>query len=146
MDAVEDLPPAQEDDDDSYESEEDDDEEDVLQFQREDLDIFLKRRGGMGLTDAIAERVCSEVAEFTRTELHFLCVGNGAAALCDADWEALLQPVQISMLLVNGEWTHTILNPEDVVLSVSGAPEEAVAAATKMQAVWRGFKTRKSLA
>jgi hypothetical protein len=50
-------------------------------------------------------------------------------------------------LMADGSWTSTVLNPEEatnvaVVASPAAAPSVASSAATKVQAVWRGFKGR----
>jgi hypothetical protein len=54
------------------------------------------------------------------------------------------------MLLENGSWTRTVFNPEEEpvaailspALTAAGAAASAAEAATKVQAVWRGFSTR----
>jgi len=155
MGATEDFPPAPADDEDESDYEEEgeedeedeDDDEEEAEFSRTELDAFLRKRGGTGLTDAIAARVCPVVAGLTRMELHFLCIGNGAQGISDHDWEILMSPpLQINLLLQDGVWTRTVLNPEDIVLAVAAEPAVAHAAAVKMQAVWRGFKARQMLA
>jgi len=55
-----------------------------------------------------------------------------------------------SRLMVDGSWTTTVINPEDatdvtVVAPPSSAASVAASAATKVQAVWRGFQGRLSL-
>jgi hypothetical protein len=55
-----------------------------------------------------------------------------------------------AFLMADGSWTNTVLNPEEatevtVVASPAEAPVVAASAATKVQAVWRGFKGRLSL-
>ena len=160
MGETEDFPQAPEDEesDSEYESEEEEDEdededgEEEVELSRATLDSFLRKRGGLGLTEAIAARVCPVVAAFTRMELHFLCIGNGAAPLSDDDWETLMTPpLHIHLLLENGVWTRTVLNPEEVLVVAAmaegaDAATEANAAAAKMQALWRGFKVRQTLA
>jgi len=52
-------------------------------------------------------------------------------------------------LLENGSWTRTVFNPEEMAavilspaLTAAAAAASATEAATKVQAVWRGFSTR----
>jgi hypothetical protein len=164
MGETEDFPQAPEDEDDSeYESDDEDEDEDEeeeeeeLEFTRAELDAFLRKRGGVGLTEAIAARVCPVVAGFTRHELHFLCIGNGAEGLTHQQlmgepWDPLGKlTLHIHLLLEDGVWTRTVLNPEEVLVVAAlaegaDAATEANAAAAKMQALWRGFKVRQTLA
>jgi hypothetical protein len=53
-------------------------------------------------------------------------------------------------LMADGSWVSNILNPEEatdvaVIASPAAAASVATSAATKMQAVWRGFKGRLSM-
>jgi hypothetical protein len=60
-------------------------------------------------------------------------------------------PVKVSWkLMEDGSWTRTVFNPEEEpvaailspALTAAGAAATAAEAATKVQAVWRGFSTR----
>ena len=99
-------------DGDESEQDEDDDEEEMeVEFKREDLDSFLRARGGRGLTEEMAQSICAEAGDFMRLELHFLCVGNGAGPITDEDWEALTKPranFRISLTLEEDVWTRTV--------------------------------------
>jgi hypothetical protein len=63
-----------------------------------------------------------------------------------------LQPFSMKVswaLLENGSWTRSVMNPEEEVaaifspaLTAAAAAANAAEAATKVQAVWRGFSTR----
>jgi hypothetical protein len=64
--------------------------EEELEFNRADLDAFLRARGGSGLTDAMAEAICQEVAAFTCNELNALLVGNGGRILTEEAWNELI--------------------------------------------------------
>jgi hypothetical protein len=176
MSALEDLPqPVAGDDDEDEEEDEDEDEE--VEFSRANLDALLRQRGGVGLTDAMAEAVCPEFALFMVTELNALIVGNGGRHLNQDEWDALIYDdgededddendiaaavaavwnelasydAPRAWLMSDGSWVSNILNPEDstevtVLASADSAPIVATQAATKMQAVWRGFKGRMSL-
>ena len=152
MGAIEDLPYTEgdiedeEDSDDSDDDEEDEDEEDEVEFNREQLDTFLRNHGGFGITDAMAESICPTSAAFTHSELRILCMGNGARQLSDREWGTLLYPqLQVNTLLENGTWVHNALNPEEVVLEVTCDVDTANTAASKVQAVWRGFKSRHTM-
>jgi hypothetical protein len=161
MGATEDFPQGSEDDEDESDDEDDSDDEDEddysddeddeeeVEFERAELDVFLRKRGGVGLTNAIAAEVCPVLCGLTRMELHFLCIGNGARPITDDDWTMLFEKpsLQIHLLLVDGQWTRTVMNPEDIVLAVTltegqDAATEANAAALKVQSLWRGFKSR----
>jgi hypothetical protein len=60
------------------------------------------------------------------------------------------EPLKVTWaLLEDGSWTRTVFNPEDEVatilspaLTAAAAAATAADAATKVQAVWRGFSTR----
>ena len=61
-------------------------EEDEVEFTREQLQAFLKSRGGSGLTETMLNRVCGIVGGFTFAEIHMLCVGNDARPLSCEEW------------------------------------------------------------
>ena len=73
------------------------------------------------------------------------------AAAVAAVWNELASyDTPRAFLMADGSWTSTVLNPEEatevtVVASPAEAPVVAASAATKVQAVWRGFKGRLSL-
>jgi len=189
----EDFPKAEDSEDDDSEDEYESDEESQAEFTRVSLDQFLRSRGGLGLTEAMAAAICEEEAIFNSSELNALCIGNGGRPLAEDEWDALvdsqeeeddnqegqegqevqeppsqasllvngewvvnetsnMNPLQISSLLDNGQWVRTVLNPEDlsgvsVSLPANVPVEETVNnAATKVQAVWRGFKMRNAVA
>ena len=86
-------------DEQEHEGEEEDEEEDEqeeeeeveeVEMKRAELDVWLRSRGGNGLTDAIAAKVCEVVAGFTFSELNMLCIGNGGTALTDEEWTTML--------------------------------------------------------
>ena len=99
-------------DDESDASDESDDtyEEDEVEFTREQLQAFLKRRGGLGLAEASLDRVCSVVGGFTFSEIRMLCVGNDARPLTNEewaeDWSAWRNPASPAS-------TEDVLNPEE---------------------------------
>jgi hypothetical protein len=162
----EDFPKAEDSESDDSEDEYESDEESQAEFTRVSLDQFLRSRGGLGLTEAMAAAICEEEAIFNSSELNALCIGNGGRPLAEDEWDALIDsqeeedeneneteiPLQISSLLENGQWVRTVLNPEDlsgvsVTLPANVPVEETVNnAATKVQAVWRGFKMRNAVA
>ena len=74
------------------------------------------------------------------------------AAAVATVWNELASydPPQRAWLMMDGSWASNIVNPEEatevaVVASPATAAAVATSAATKMQAVWRGFKGRLSL-
>lgn len=161
MSALEDLPQSAEaegddDDDDDSDDDSDDDEEDDVEFSREDLDALMRARGGNGLTDAMATLICADSACFNSSELNALLIGNGARPLTEEEWEDLLDGEEEDedeekvrwCLHEDGSWVKDPMNPEELTtVAVSVSPSEnaaavATSAATKMQAVWRGFKGR----
>ena len=151
------------DDEDEDEDEDEDDEEDV-EFSRQSLDEFLRANGGSGLTNAMAEVICGDTAIFTESELNFLCIGNGARNLTNDVWNELLirddlvEPTQlvdghgdesnegqISIrihLTSDDQWVRTVSTSID---TVSTAEATVNISAEKIQAAWRGYKTRSTL-
>ena len=158
------------DDEDEDEDEDEDDEEDV-EFSRQSLDEFLRANGGSGLTNAMAEVICGDTAIFTESELNFLCIGNGARNLTNDVWNELLirddlvEPTQlvdghgdesnegqISIrihLTSDDQWVRTVSTSIDTVSTsidtVSTAEATVNISAEKIQAAWRGYKTRSTL-
>lgn len=157
MSALEDLPQSAEAEDEDDEDDEDDeeDEEDV-EFSREDLDALMRARGGQGLTEAMSAFLRPEGIFFGYSELNALLIGNGARAINMDEWVALLDGEEEEeeekvrwCLHEDGSWVKDVINPEELTtVAVSVSPSEnaaavATSAATKMQAVWRGFKGRR---
>jgi hypothetical protein len=155
MHEKEDMPQAEDDD---YEDDSEDEDEDEVEFTRESLDAFLRARGG-GLTDQMAESICSDFAAFTANELNALLIGNTGRALTEEEWDYLVNMDEeqwnsgitiTSHLQDDGTWTREVLNPEEIsVVSVSlpanvSVPEATNKAATKVQADWRGYKERRN--
>jgi hypothetical protein len=68
------------DDEDEYEDRE-------VEFSRDALNAFLRRRGGSGLTEAMALAICPIFGVFTLSELRSLCIGNGARDLDEDEWD-----------------------------------------------------------
>jgi hypothetical protein len=98
MTSIADLPrhgDEAESDDDSDDSDESDDAyegEMEVSFNREKLGEFLKERGGVGMLETIsAGWADATTVTFTRTQLHFLFIGNGAKVLTDEEWEAIIE-------------------------------------------------------
>ena len=143
MAAIGDLP---RDDEESDES--DEEEEDEVDFTRAELQAFLASLGG-NLTDAAAEGICDVIASFNYFELNALVVGNTGQPLTHTRW---------CELVAEGEdddedddedeededvWNLRISTTFDGSREISMVTtEEAKKAATKLQAVWRGFKGR----
>jgi hypothetical protein len=95
MTATEDLPrdaDEAEDDDSDDDSDDEYDDEIEVSFDREKLGEFLKERGGVGMKDTIsAVWDDATTVTFTRTQLHFLFIGNGAKPFTDEEWEAIVE-------------------------------------------------------
>jgi hypothetical protein len=147
MTAIEDLP--RDDEEASVDSEEDEDEVD---FTRAELQAFLASMGG-NLSEEAADNICEVIAGFTYYELNALVVGNTGRQLTEDQWNELLEDEDEEdddddESDASGEediWNlriSTTFGPEvsrDVHLIRT---EDAKKAATKLQAVWRGFKGR----
>ena len=165
MTTTEDLPrdaDEAESDDDSDDSDESDDAyegEIEVSFNREKLGEFLKERGGVGMLETIsAGWADATTVTFTRTELHFLFIGNGAKVLTDEEWDAIIEDdddadleegeieefdeaLQSLRITINDDTRMVAFaTPEDMVLDA-----EAVNAAIKFQTLWRGFQGRVAL-
>ena len=157
MAATEDLPrdadEAEDDEDDDESDDEYDDGELEVPFDREKLGEFLKQHGGVGMKDTISDGWDdATTVTFTRTQLHFLFIGNGAKPFTDEEWweaiidedddleegeieedEALQFPnFTITAYDTNGTWERHV-------------SEEANKAATKLQALWRAHKARENV-
>ena len=153
MSALEDLPQSAEaDEDDSDDDDDDSDDDEDVEFSREDLDALMRARGGQGLTETMATLICADSACFNSSELNALLIGNGARPLTEEEWEDLLDGEEEKVrwcLQEDGSWVKDPMNPEELTtVAVSVSPSEdaaavATSAATKMQAVWRGFKFRR---
>jgi hypothetical protein len=85
--------------------EEEEEEEDEMEFTRAGLDIWLRARGGSGVS-VMPDSVCSEVAGFTQIELNFLSLGNGGRRVTDNEWRWLL-------LGDDSTAVPDVLNPEE---------------------------------
>lgn len=62
-----------------------------VEFTREELNAFLKRYGGDGLTEVIAQAVCPEYAGFTYMELRMFLLGNTGHDLTEAEWNEVVE-------------------------------------------------------
>lgn len=158
MTATEDLPRDGEASDSDSESESDsysDDEYEVgefeVSFDREKLGDFLKERGGIGMKDTIsAGWDDATTVTFTRTQLHFLFIGNGAKPFTDEEWEAIIDEEDDD--LEEGEIEESEIFPNFTITAYDAngtwerhVSEEANKAATKVQAVWRAHKARETV-
>jgi len=170
MELIEDLPRNEEADDeddedeDEDEDEDDEDEEGKVSFNREDFDHFLKQRGGVGMIETISDIWnYATTIRFTRTQLHFLIIGNGAKYLSDEEWDAIVDdddedededddddededdeegemPQSLRITIEDNSRTVMFTTFEDIALDA-----QAIAAATKFQSLWRGHKARETL-
>ena len=162
MSTTEDLPrDADESEDDDSDDSDDNDSDDEyddgeleVSFDREKLGEFLKERGGVGMKDTIsAGWDDATTVTFTRTQLHFLFIGNGAKPFTDEEWEAIIDDEDDDEDLEEGEMpeslritiddnTRTVMfaTVEDMALDT-----EAIAAAIKFQSLWRAHKARETV-
>lgn len=161
MTATEDLPrDADESEDDDSDDDESDDEYDEgeleVPFDREKLGEFLKERGGVGMKDTISTGWDdATTVTFTRTQLHFLFIGNGAKPFTDEEWEAIIEddedededeveegemPETLRITIDDNSRTVMFASFEDMALDA-----EAIAAATKFQSLWRAHKARETV-
>ena len=161
MTATEDLPRDEASDSDSDDSDDDDSDDDYgeeefeVPFDREKLGEFLKERGGVGMKDTIsAGWDDATTVTFTRTQLHFLFIGNGAKPFTDEEWEAIIEdedededeaeegeiPQSLRITIDDNSRTVMFTTFEDMALDA-----EAIAAATKVQSLWRAHKARETL-
>lgn len=148
--------------DDSDEDDDDDEEyaELEVRFNREKFGDFLKERGGVGMLEAISDGwTDAATVTFTRTQLHFLMIGNGAKPLTDEEWEAILedddaesteegeiQEMSITTSInEDGSFTRMIREARECEMRESMLAYEKEEAATRLQAVWRGFQRRIAL-
>jgi len=141
MEPIDDLPPSEYHEDGSDDDDEDD-EEDELEISRADLDILLRSLGGIGVTTSMAERLFyeDEPACLTEVEFNTICMGNGARIIGSPEWELLLTKNEMQVTV--GE------SGERIVLSagaLTGLLAVEAEAAVKIQKVWRGALTRRSL-
>jgi len=150
MASIEDLPRDEEAEDDDSDDESDDEEEEEVEvsFDREKLGEFLKQRGGVGMKDTISDGWDdATTVTFTRTQLHFLFIGNGAKPFTDEEWEAIeedeeleegeIEEIQFPNFTItaydaNGTWERHV-------------SEEANKAAIKFQSLWRAHKARETV-
>ena len=73
----------------TIEESDEEDEPKEVEFSRYALDMFLRTRGGSGLTEAMALAICPIYGVFTLSELRNLCIGNGARDLNEEEWNAM---------------------------------------------------------
>jgi hypothetical protein len=128
-------------------------EEDEVDFTRAELQAFLASLGG-NLTDAAAENICDVIAGFNYYELNALVVGNTGRQLTEAMWNELLEDdddegsededeeeeaeqEDVWNLRISTTFGDGVTRDFSIVLA-----EDAKKAATKLQAVWRGFQGR----
>ena len=148
MTAIEDLP---RDDDDASDFSSVDSEDEEVEFNRADLQAFIARLGG-NLTDAAADNICEVIAGFTYYELNALVVGNTGRQLTEDQWNELLEDddddddddddeeedeEDIWNLRISTTFGSGVTRDFRIVHT-----DEAKKAATKLQAVWRGFQGR----
>jgi hypothetical protein len=147
MTAIEDLP---RDDDSEVSSVGTEDEE--VEFTRSELQAFIASLGG-NLSEEAADNICEIIAGFTYCELNALVVGNTGRNLTEDRWNQLLEDEDEDDDLDSVEdedeedvWTLRISTTFDADSSTREismvTTEDAANAATKLQAVWRGFKGR----
>jgi len=144
---LEDLAPISEDEEEEMDEEDEEEEEDeddamdegaTMFFLRGELDELLRSLGGVGVTPTMGffqsfpdDEGLQPVATLTRTDIDFLCAGNGASMMSDEEWERryLAQrqrlgeddmqeedenlPLSITWLLMDdGSWVRQVINPE----------------------------------
>ena len=144
MEPIDDLPPSEyheeegsDDDDEEYE-----DEEDELEISRPDLDTLLRSLGGTGVTTSMAERLFyeDEPTCLTETEFHSICMGNGARIMSSHEWWELLGKNEMQVT-VNESGERIVLSAG----ALTGQLAVEAEAAVKIQKIWRGALTRRSL-
>jgi hypothetical protein len=145
MTAIEDLPR----DNDSEASSIDSEDEEV-ELTRTELQAFIASLGG-NLSEEAADNICEIIAGFTYYELNALVVGNTGRHLTEERWNQLLEDEEEDDDLDSVEdeedvWNLRISTTFDADSSTREismvTTEDAATAATKLQAVWRGFKGR----
>jgi len=145
MTAIEDLPR----DDDSEVSSIDSEDEEV-EMTRTELQAFITSLGG-NLSEEAADNICEVIAGFTYYELNALVVGNTGRPLTEDRWNELLEEDDEDEDLDSVEDEEDVWNLRIVAsFDADGSTreismvttEDAATAATKLQAVWRGFKGR----
>jgi hypothetical protein len=115
-----------------------------------ELNAIILGNGGRPLTerewDFLVERLDDEEDEDEDDD------NDVIAAAVAAAWNELssYDTPERAWLMADGSWVSTVMNPEEatevaVVASPAAAASVATNAATKMQAVWRGFKGRLSV-
>lgn len=89
-------------------------EEEEFEFRPSQLDLFLRERGGIGLTEDIAAHICPEEASFTQHELQMLVIGNGGRPInSESSWfRALLASRPMPPRQIRN-WEE-VMNPEEV--------------------------------
>lgn len=145
MAAIEDLPR----DDEISDVSSDDSDDDEVEFTRASLQAFMRSLGG-NLTDAAAENICDIIAGFTYYELNALVVGNTGRQLTEDQWNELLEDDDSDSDSEDSDdsesedvWSLRISTTFDGSRTVRVVhAEDAKKAATKLQAVWRGFQGR----
>ena len=142
MAAIEDLPR----NDESVYSDDSEDEE--VEFTRADLQSFLASLGG-NLSEEAADNICEIIAGFTYYELNALVVGNTGRQLTEEQWNELLEDDEDDDYDSDDSdesedvWNLRISTTFDGsrIVNIIHA-DDAKKAATKLQAVWRGFQGR----
>jgi len=161
MAAIEDLPR----DDESVYSDDSEDEE--VEFTRADLQGFIASLGG-NLSEEAADNICDVIAGFTYYELNALVVGNTGRQLTEEQWNELLDDDDDddgsdddseeeledgeledgSQMTIDNMRITSFLNPDGSSTRIVRTRNDddvwrkKVKAATKLQAVWRGFQGR----
>ena len=149
------MPVQYEEDEDEDESDYESDEEEI-EFTRELLNAWLRKQGGTGLTDSVAEFICPELGAFTRQELQALCFGNGGGLMGDDEWEQLLRGAanarrEVWWFVDPQTMVKNVTNPEETLgirawIAEDGCPlTDTLEATLMMQSLWRGFKARRDL-
>lgn len=147
MEPIDDLPPSEyheegSDDDDEDDEDDEDEEEDELEISRADLDTLLRSLGGIGITAAMGQRLFyeDEPAGLTEVEFNTICMANGARIPSSQEWWELLGKNEMRVTVSE--------SGERIVLSagaLTGQLAVEAEAAVKIQKVWRGALTRRSL-
>ena len=129
-------------------------EEEEVMLTRQQLNAFLLSCGGRGLTDEMARSICDVHGVFMLSELNALCVGNGGRPLTEQLWNSLINLQEIRYDEIHtfiGIPNMDVLNEHPQLEDFNANAEDFlplshIMAATKFQAVWRGFKARNGVA
>jgi hypothetical protein len=161
---AEDMGQEEESEDESEYSEEYEEEHPLIRLSHPVFDSILQYNGGRGLTPALWEQVREDHSGYvytTHVELNLLIAANGGSSqLPDVEWDCLYarfkrsrrqyqndlqeeyndqeQPEEQQEQREEAEWSHMLEN-----FRVEVRPDPTFECAKKIQAVWRGFSTRR---